>query len=118
MDVVVDGLHEYSKFLQDDLSSIYIVYTVVMTTIGFAGIVGNILAMIVLSRPKMKSNPMNALLFFLAIWDIVTIISLSGVVGSFTIFKNFFPKNDSGLVDVDRFVHIILCGLFVVQNGK
>lgn len=111
----MDALDKKREFLKNDLPNIYIVYGVVVTAIGFFGVVGNILASIVLYRRKMNSN--TALLFWLGIWDIVTIIGLTGVVGSSTIFKIFF-KDKSGSVDADRIIDFTLLCLFLGETGN
>lgn len=70
-----------------------VVSLVILTVlVGFLGIVGNILCIIVLSRRNMRANSINLLLLCLAFWDIVTIIGMFGSTGFFTTFSYFFPN--------------------------
>lgn len=78
----------------------FIMYGILVNTIGILGIFGNIISMIILSRPQMKSS-INYLLIGLAKCDtvlILTSILLNGIPGIypytgclFTYYYNIYP---------------------------
>lgn len=79
--------------MQEYLSKPYLFFAFLSIPVGCLGIVGNILCMIVLSRPKMRHNSINLLLLCLAFWDIAAIIGVSGALGSYSTLLYLFTKD-------------------------
>lgn len=79
--------------LQNTFSKTYLLFAFLSIPVGCLGIVGNIVCVIVLSRPKMRHNSINLMLLCLAFWDIAAIIGVSGLFGSYTTLLYLFTKD-------------------------
>lgn len=117
-DMNMTKVHEVLNFLQNDLSNTNTFFALLIIGVGFVGIVGNILNMIVLSRRKMRSNTINFLLLCLAFWDIVAIIGILIALEACTIFKNFLIKDESDSVKLQRMGRFLMYGYLLGETGN
>ena len=78
----------FFELLEEDKTFEFIVVGIGVTLMALLGIVGNILTMMVLSRPRMKSS-VCCLLFNLALCDLVLLIFVLPVHGVSTFVKYF-----------------------------
>ncbi|CAL4059958.1 unnamed protein product, partial [Meganyctiphanes norvegica] len=77
----------------------FIVYGILVTVIGFLGICGNIISLIVLTRPKMRASSINCCLIGLTIFDLIVLTTSVMMFGLMTLGEYFNNRTMLNFLD-------------------